>query len=188
MTPPQVEASAAADGTLVYLAGQSQLSRFTWYDRNGKRLGTVGPATTQVGVALSPDANSVTSLRYLNGSGSLWLYDLARGSESRVTPPGSSTDGNGVVWSPDGNLLWFNMEGPEGHGLYQADLKGGPLHLVERSDPAAPAQAPSDRSRDGKLLVYTKIDPKTQGDIWYAPVESGKPLFKKAVKVLTCPR
>ncbi len=42
-TPPQPAASAASDGTLVYLAGRSRDSQLTWFDRGGARLGTVGP-------------------------------------------------------------------------------------------------------------------------------------------------
>ena len=35
--------SASANGVLVYRAGQSGNTQLTWFDRSGKRLGTVGP-------------------------------------------------------------------------------------------------------------------------------------------------
>src|SRR5579872_4427823 len=51
-TRPQVAASAASDGTLVYLAGRSRESQLTWFDRTGKELGKVGPRAEQRGVTL----------------------------------------------------------------------------------------------------------------------------------------
>ena len=66
---PQVAASAASDGTLVYLAGRSRETQLTWFDRTGKELGKVGPRAEQRGVALSPDGNTVAiGRRDQNGS------------------------------------------------------------------------------------------------------------------------
>jgi Tol biopolymer transport system component len=182
-SPPQVAASAAADGTLVYLAGRSRETQLTWFDRAGKELGKVGPRSEQQGVVLSPDGNTVaTQRRDEGGSGAVWLHDLVRESESRLTPPGSQ--GGAALWSPDSSLVWFGMTGPEGPGTYQRDLKGGQLQIVQKRDPAAPARTPSDWSRDGRFVIYTENNPKTRADIWYAPVESGKLDEKAAVKLL----
>ena len=87
-TAPQVAASAATDGTLVYLAGRTRESQLTWYDRNGKELGKVGPRANQRAVALSPDGNAI-AIGHVDGNAgvSLWLQDLVRGSESRLTLP-----------------------------------------------------------------------------------------------------
>jgi Tol biopolymer transport system component len=185
---PQVAASAASDGTLVYLAGRSRETQLTWFDRTGKELGKVGTRAVQRGVALSPDGNTVAIGRQdQNGSSSTWLHDLVRESESRLQPPGST--GNGALWSPDSSLIWFGMTGPEGPGIYQKDLKGGQLQSVQKIDPAAPARTPSDWSHDGRFVIYTENNPKTRADIWYAPVESGpagsgKLNEKAAVKLL----
>jgi Tol biopolymer transport system component/predicted Ser/Thr protein kinase len=183
LSNPQVEASAAADGTLVYLAGRSRETQLAWFDRIGKELGKVGPQVEQRGLALSPDGNTVAILRRdLDGSLAVWLHDLVRESESRLTPPG--LQGAAAVWSPDSSLVWFGMTGPEGPGIYQKDLKGGQLQIVHRIDPAAPARTPSDWSRDGRFIIFTEINPKTRADLWYAPAESGKMDEKAAVKVL----
>jgi len=76
------------------------------------------------------------------------------------------------------------MTGPEGPGLYQKDLKGGQVQIVQKADTAAPSRTPSDWSRDGRFVIYTENNPKTRADIWYAPVESGKMNEKAAVKLL----
>ena len=188
LSPPQVAASAAADGTLVYLAGRSRETQLTWFDRTGKELGKVGPRADQRGVELSPDGNSVAISRQdQSGSPATWLHDLVRESESRLQPPGSP--GNGALWSPDSSLIWFGMTGPEGPGIYEKNLKGGQLQIVQKIDPTAPAKTPSDWSRDGRFVIYTENNPKTRADIWYAPVESGPGETKKmnekaAVKLL----
>lgn len=182
-SPPQVAASAAADGTLVYLAGRSRESQLTWFDRTGKELGRVGPRADQRGVALSPDGSTVATVRQdQNGPGAVWLHDLVRESESRLSAPEMQSAGS--LWSPDSSLLWFGMTGPEGPGIYQKDLKGGQLQMVQKTDPAAPARTPSDWSHDGRFVIYTENNPKTRADIWYAPVESGKMDEKAAVKLL----
>ena len=183
-SPPQVAASAAADGTLVYLAGRSREAQLTWFDRTGKELGKVGPQSEQQGVVLSPDGNTVaTRRRDEGGSMAVWLHDLVRESESRLTPP-ASQGGGAALWAPDSSLVWFSMTGPEGLSIYQKDLKGGQLQIVQKIDLAAPARTRSDWSRDGRFVIYTENNPKTRADIWYAPVESGKLDEKAAVKLL----
>jgi len=188
LTPPQMAASAAPDGTLVYLAGRSFETQLTWFDRTGKELGKVGPRADQRGVVLSPDGNTVATSRLdQSGSPAVWLHDLVRESESRLTSPGSR--GSGALWSPDSSLVWFPMSGPEGAAIYQKDLKGGQLQIVQKIDTAAPSRTPSDWSHDGRFVIYTENNPKTRADLWYAPVESGpigsrKMDEKAAVKLL----
>ena len=107
MTGPQVAASVS-NGTLVYLAGRSRETQLTWFDRSGKELGTAGPRAQHVGVVLSPDGNAVlTSRTESNGQSALWLYDLARGSESRFLPPG--TQYGRPAWFPDSRRVLFRM-------------------------------------------------------------------------------
>jgi Tol biopolymer transport system component len=165
-TPAQVAASAAGNGTLVYLAGSSRAeAQPTWLDRNGKELGKVGPPGDQSGLALSPDQKSVAFARRSSQQG-LWLRELARDVETRFTlPPFLGPP----VWSPDGVRIAFS--GPK--GLYVKSASGGPEQLLLPSGNPIP---PSDWSRDGKYLLYTEIDPRTRGDIRYLPLDpSGKP-------------
>ena len=171
-TSPQVAASASADATLVYLAGSSGDSQLTWVDRTGRQLGKAGPIANHSGVTLSPDGNFVAvAHRYQDGNEE-WLYDLARnGSESRLMPRGPAGT---PVWSPDSALIWFFMTGSEGKGLYQKDVRGGQQALLWKLADADPPRIVSDRSRDGRFLIYTEDNPKTSADIWYVPIEAGK--------------
>ncbi len=88
---PQVAASVSKDGTLAYLSGPSRDTQLTWVDRTGKVVGTVGPAADQSNVVLSPDGRSVLINRRMRGdSPALWLHDLVRNSDSRLTAAGAS--------------------------------------------------------------------------------------------------
>jgi Tol biopolymer transport system component len=167
-TPDQVAASAAGNGTLIYLAGSSFTDyQATWLDRSGKKLGKVGPLEEIRGIALSPDQKSV-AFAYSEGGprAGLWLRELARDVESRFALLPFSGP---AVWSPDSSRIVF--AGP--NALYVKALNGGQEQLLlQRGNPIAS----SDWSRDGKYLLYTEIDPKTHGDIWYLQFEpSGKP-------------
>ena len=168
LSPDQVAASASSNGTLVYLAGSS-LEDFqpTWLDRSGKELGKVGPLADQRGLALSPDQKFLAvAFRGSESRPGLWLRDLARDVESRFTLPPFV---GAPAWSPDSRRIAFSGS----NALYVKSVSGGAEQLLLRTDNTS---APSDWSHDGKYLLYTEVDPKTHGDIWYLPIgPSGKP-------------
>jgi Tol biopolymer transport system component len=64
--------------------------------------------------------------------------------------------------------------------LYIQDASGGSKGqmLLENQDD----KYPSDWSRDGRYLIYTEIDPKGQGDIWYLEDPLSKSNDHKPVK------
>ena len=73
------------------------------------------------------------------------------------------------IWSPDSRRIAFSGQ----HSLYVKSASGGQEQLLLQSGNPT---TPSDWSRDGKYLLYTEIDPKTRGDIWYLTLDaSGKP-------------
>jgi eukaryotic-like serine/threonine-protein kinase len=168
LNPDEVAASVAGNGMLVYLAGSpGDENQLTWLDRSGRELGKVGPPRDQRAVALSPDQKSLVLTTPRNSSRpGLWLRDLDRDVETRFTQPPFVGP---AVWSPDSRRI--ALSGPE--GLYMKNIVGGPEQLLVHSNNPIPA---SDWSRDGKYLMYTDIDPRTHGDIWYLPLDSlGKP-------------
>jgi len=178
-TPPQVAASVSADGTLVYVTG-SEDTQLTWLDRTGRILGTVGPPGRQYGVVMSPDGkNMVTERAAPGGSEDLWLYDLVRGPGSRLSSLGAAN--SSAVWSSDSRRLWFRANPGQGARWYQRDLVAGALDLLE-AVPDGPECLASDWSRDGRVVVCTRIDTQTGPDIWSVPVTSGVPDFKTAIK------
>ncbi len=96
----------------------------------------------------------------------IWVRDLARDVESRFTLPPFV---GAPAWSPDRSRIAFSGS----NALYVKNVGGGAEQLLLQTENTS---APSDWSRDGKYLLYTEIDPKTHGDIWYLPFDSsGKP-------------
>jgi Tol biopolymer transport system component len=168
-TPPQPNADASANGILAYVANQSREMQLTWLDRTGKELGKAGPSNFLRGVALSPDGKTLATTITQNGISGVWLRDLARDSESRLVETGQAP-----VWSPDGKRIAYNKQ----NDLYLRDAAGGGDETALIAN--ANGKAASDWSRDGRYLLYTETDSKTQGDIWYLenPLGStpGKPV------------
>ena len=175
LTKPMA-ASAASDGTLVYLAGRSRVTQLTWFDRGGRELGKAGPIAEQGGVSLSPDGQIVAMVR---ASGPAepgmeeWAYDLARGPQIRLSPPGASQPAppfrpsSGAVWAADGSSVLFTMLGSAGPGIYRADIHGGLPQLVLKS---SLQRTPSSLSRDGRFLIYSE-----NGGIWSVALGPGNP-------------
>jgi len=179
---PQVAASVS-HGTLAYVSGGSQESQLTWIDRDGKVVGTLGPRAPHAGVALSPDGTAVaTGRRATDGSTSRWLYDAVRGSETRFLP--AETPATATTWFPDGSRVVFGMPNAAAtRGVYQKDPRGGADPELVFALPEGSSFVPSSFSSDGKWLVYTSVDPKTQSDIWVMPW-SPKPDRAQAVRLV----
>jgi Tol biopolymer transport system component len=158
-TPPQIAASASETGTVVYLANLRPDTQLSWFDRSGKVLAKVGPSARRFGgVTLSPDGKQIAFVRGTpSGEFSLWLRDLERNTETRLTSPPLAPFS--AVWSGDGRRIAFASSG----ALYLKDATGGGQEQV--LDHGARTQ-PSDISRDGRWMVFTETDPKTAGDIW----------------------
>jgi serine/threonine-protein kinase len=142
-------------------------------DRAGKELAKAGSPHEQRGLALSPDGTTIAIDRS-NPSGptSLWLHNLGRESESRLSESGTTP-----VWSSDGKNIVFS----QGNDLYLTDASGGGSAVAVFKN--AKAKSASDLSRDGRFLLYTEIDPKDGADIWYLP-DPLKPGAGKPVKWL----
>ena len=93
---------------------------------------------------------------------------------TRFTSP--ALIGYAPVWSPDGRLIAFSS----GTGLYVKDPSGGleGKLLLENGN----SERPADWSRDGRYFIYTEIDSKNQGDIWFLEDPLNKSGERKAVK------
>jgi eukaryotic-like serine/threonine-protein kinase len=146
--------------------------QFTWFDRAGKRLRTVGEPGEYENFRLSPDGRRVAAARDKPGGTDLWLMDTERGVANRFT----SRPGNSLypIWSPDGRSLvfrsLFNLFRKEAGGTGAAE------RLITES---TNAQNPSDWSRDGRLVLYDEDGPSTGWDMWVLPVTpDGKPEAK----------
>jgi Tol biopolymer transport system component len=164
----QGDYAVSENGVLAYLRGGGQ-SQLTWFDRTGKRIGTIGePGIYNGGFSLSPDEKRVAvALRDPEtGTSDIWLIEVGRGVSSRLTF--DPKDDLAPVWSPDGERLVFSSNRGGAFDLYQIDAKGGGREqLLLKSGLTKWAH---DWSRDGRFLLYNETDNGTQDFLWMLPL------------------
>jgi eukaryotic-like serine/threonine-protein kinase len=162
--------SVSATGLLAYRTGPPERRQFTWFDRSGRELGTVGEhdANAPSDPAISPDGNEIVFSREIDGSRDLWLLEASRGTLRRLTF-GPSTD-RSASWYPDGSRIVFSSNRDGSADLYQK-LSGGAGEeelLLSTSE----AKQAADFSPDGRFLLFRAQHVTTRYDLW--AVEIGK--------------
>ncbi|HEY3840701.1 MAG TPA: protein kinase, partial [Bryobacteraceae bacterium] len=164
--------SVSSNGVLV-LGGSTtgaKPSLLTWFDRTGKRLGTVGSAAPHLRAMLSPDQSRiVVDLPDTNRALDLHILDLRRGTNSRLTfDPAFET---GPVWSPDGQSIAFASNRNGTYDLYKrlSTGAGEPQLLLHTEE----NKYPTDWSRDGRYILFVETDTRTREDIWALDLKTG---------------
>jgi Tol biopolymer transport system component len=165
--------SASANDVLVFWPGPAPDRQLTWYDREGKVLGTIGDPGNYQDVALSPDGKRAAVSKKSGAAANIWMLDLARGGSARFTFDAAAE--SDPVWSPDGSRIIFssNRDGP--YNLYQKPSSGEKDEdvLLKSSE----AKYATSWSRDGSFLLYTVVSPKTKHDIWVLPMQGDRKPF-----------
>ena len=158
--------SASSNGVLVYTSGERRLFQLTWFDRQGKPVGTEGEKGRFAGLSLSADGRRA-AISFDNSPGGyptpfIWLLDFARGSNTQLSFKGWELN---PIWSPDGSRVIFTS-GEGLHDLYQKPASGiKDKELVLESNAN---KSPTSWSNDGRFLTYA-----TQGDLWVLSMEAG---------------
>jgi Tol biopolymer transport system component len=151
---------------LVYRSENPE-SRLVWFDRDGRRLMSIGEPARFGDINLSPDGERlVYEGRDPDGRpGNLWILDLARGTTSRLTS-GSASD-FGPVWSPDGRRVIFSSMRSGQGDLYERP--SSPSGTDELALQSADQKWPVSWSSDGRVL-FDNLSPKTKDDLWILPL------------------
>jgi Tol biopolymer transport system component len=160
--------SAAADGTVAMLSGGGRGTdlRLTWIDRDGKAV----PALAQTMASahyprLSPDGRFAAVADADDGESDIWIVDLARGSDRRLTfERGRDTY---PTWAPDGRSVVYQCMTPGEQPqpticARRADGSGARIEVLP-----PPASEPS-VSPDGRYLVFDRAS-----DLWLVEIGSG---------------
>jgi eukaryotic-like serine/threonine-protein kinase len=162
--------SVSATDVLAYVEGITWDRQLVWFDRAGKRLGTLGDAGAYRNIALSPDGRRVaTQMVAGTGLNDIWVIDVARGIPSRVTT--GPTGAQNPVWSPDGRELIFGRYNSAGRLLYRKELRADATASALRE--TAAGGIPQDWSHDGETLLYLTIG--EENALWALPVEGDGP-------------
>ena len=111
--------SVSQSGALAYQAGAGRpQDEMTWFDRKGAKLGTVGKPNFYMAPAISADGTKLAvELGTPSGNtGDIWVYDLKRGTGSRLTF--SSVLNTNPLWSRDGSRIMFSSNSSGELGIY----------------------------------------------------------------------
>ena len=179
---PQRFFALSGDGTLVF-APISEASgsprELVWVDRDGQEQSLPFEPQPYVYPRISPQGDRLAVVIaedvVANGTDAdLWVFDLDRGSRSRITFGGNNRFF--PAWEPAGDSLTFS-DGPAVNPntlfLAPSDGSGGRVPLLE----LAGLQYPTSWSPNGQTLAYYENHPETARDLWTRTAEGDPQLF-----------
>jgi Tol biopolymer transport system component len=167
--------SVSETGLLVYNTGAVDLrSELVWISRDGEELENLGIGNLFFDLAVSPDGRYAAVAELESGAGTpdVWLFDLVRNLRTRFTF--DSTNDWYPAWSPDAaqiafassrngtNDIWVKGVGGSG----EAELLYGETEFNLH---------PQSWSPNGELLVYERVAPDNNSDIWAINADGSQP-------------
>jgi Tol biopolymer transport system component len=166
--------SVSESGVLVMRSGGINANaQLSWFDPTGKQVGTITAPGTYSAPALSPDQKTVAVSRsaLMAGTASdIWLINLERGTQIRLTddPAGDLYP----AWSPAGDRIIFVSTRNGQTSIYQKLANGSAVE--EPLVSSAELKYNPSFSPDGKFIVYSQLNPKTNVDVYTASTGSDK--------------
>ncbi|HTS26939.1 MAG TPA: protein kinase [Bryobacteraceae bacterium] len=164
--------SASDNGVLAFRRGTIITEdRLVWFDRSGKRLGTVGGVADYTNPAISPDGKRIAvGIRDpATARRDIWILDLEREAlASRFTF--DPADDFNPFWSPDGARIAFSSDRRGARDLYVKNASG--TGEDETLLASSFAKSLEDWSPDGRWLVYNETSPGSGVDLMTVSVDS----------------
>ena len=103
-----------------------------------------------------------------NGGADIWLHDLKRGTESRITTDSSSNVT--PFWSAKGDRIVFASNRSGVYNLYWKTANSDqPEQLLL---PNMVTDVPTQWTHDGRFIVYFELTPNSKRDIWVLPASA----------------
>ncbi len=169
--------SISKDGTAVHLDGGSagQNLNVALLDRKGNASVLLNNQPDAASPRLSPDGKR---LAFQQGTGNIWVYDMARGTTSRVTL--GTAGASWPLWTPDGERLTYSHPHttPKGSGQAIYWKRSDGSGEEEPLTPDILNAYPSSWSPDGRVLAFQRLSEKDGSccEIWTVTLdEKGKP-------------
>ncbi len=164
--------SVSATGSLVYAAGgiaPDRKNSLEWVDQRGVEEPVTDLRFPFSSPRLSPDGHRIAYVA-LGREGQVWIYDLTRGTNSRLTREGRATF---EIWAPDGKRILFSWQKSLAPNLFWQPYDGSsPMERVTTSECN---QHPGAWSSDGKTVALTEWHPAdTLHDIAVWDARSGR--------------
>jgi serine/threonine protein kinase len=98
--------------------------------------------------AISPDGKYILNVQNENGLESLWLRNVATGSDTQIIGPSANRRRN-PSFSPDGNYVYFVQNSGAGPELYRMPVLGGAVQLLAKDIDSSITFSP-----DGRQVAY----------------------------------
>ena len=155
--------AASDDRTLVYLPESVRSTEMRWYDRQGRQLGTLGPAGFYTTPRISPDGRKIA---YMYGDSAqslqdIWVRDLEFDRAFRLTQ--QSGFYASPAWAPDSERIAFLCQPKGVQDLCVTSVSGGgEARLLYGS---STWKDTGSWMPDGKRLLFSTQDPDTDQDI-----------------------
>jgi Tol biopolymer transport system component len=118
--------------------------------------------------SLAQDGRRLARSNPMGPNRDIWVHDLDRGTASRLTY--GNNDSN-PVWTSDGKRIAYSSGLPKPNLHWRLADGSGP---EERLSTSSNDQYPNAFSPDGKLLLYSELDPSSGSDIWVLPLEGDR--------------
>jgi len=155
----------APGGTLAYVPGGDAWEpprRLLRVSREGEETLLEYRERLYYDPAVSPDGRRVAVVIAEAGNSDLWVVDLDRGTQTRLTD--SPGEEQGPVWSPDGRRIayYYSLHGPFQMLWRAADGGGEPTPLLASEY----SRRPESFTPDGTTLVFAELHPETGFDLW----------------------
>jgi Tol biopolymer transport system component len=103
---------SASGGSVAFWSGAPwPVTRLTWYDRSGRRLGPIGDPGVYGGFDLSPNGEqaAVEKWNVQTYLSEVWLIELANGIATRFASNPAATGAGMPLWTADGAGVLFNL-------------------------------------------------------------------------------
>jgi serine/threonine protein kinase/Tol biopolymer transport system component len=162
--------AASFNGTLVYQANQD-LAQLVWFDRLGREAGRFDTQGDYLALRIAQERPRAVFARAdpRLGTFDLWMLDLVRGTEDRITVEPTSEIGS--AWVPGRNAVVFAAERGGPPHLFRRDLETGTdVELVA----AGALQLPMDVSPDGRTVLYLERSGQGTTRVLSVPVDGGE--------------
>ncbi len=137
----------------------------TWYDRSGKKLGTVGEQGEFYDLDLSPDDKKIVTTELNTATATIWVHDLTNNLKTRLTFSGGAH--LTPIWSPDGKEVAFTSNQQAAISVKTLGSSSPERNLLSSPNPIY--QAVSDWSHDGRYLMYEQ-GTGMNTDLWALPL------------------
>jgi eukaryotic-like serine/threonine-protein kinase len=169
--------SVSNSGAVAYQSFSSR-SQLVWVDRQGRQIGSAGPANVNVKSGrISPDGRKLATAIYNvdRGAQNLWVVDLESNAIRELTAQSGARDA--PVWSPDSKKLAF-LHASVGK-VPQVNLRDAGENDLEEAIAPGDFQMPTDWSPDGRFIVFAntaaaRLSSDVQSDVFLFDLAQGR--------------